>query len=75
MYREEEDRILLTVNFNTFDSSIPPILGGTSDATAASTTVGFSQSMSSMQADDKIFIRPTLDNKQYVFYKNLLPHA
>ena len=57
------------------DSSIPPILGGTSDATAASTTVGFSQSMSSMQTDDKIFIRPTLDNKQYVFYKNLLPHA
>ena len=56
-------------------SSIPPILGGTSDATVASTTVGFSQSMSSMQTDDKIFIRPTLDNKQYVFYKNLLPHA
>ena len=56
-------------------SSIPPILGGTSDATAASTTIGFSQSMPSMQTNDKIFIRPTLDNKQNVFYKKLLPHA
>ena len=56
-------------------SSIPPTLGGTSYATAASTTAGFSQSMPSMQTNDKIFIRPTLDNKQYVFYKNLLPHA
>ena len=56
-------------------SSIPPSLGGTSDTTAASTTAGFSQSMPSMQTNDKIFIRPTLDNKQYVFYKNLLPRA
>ena len=56
-------------------SSIPPTLGGTSDATAASTTTGFSQSMPGMQTNDKIFIRPTLDNKQYVFYKNLLTHA
>ena len=44
-------------------SFIPPTLGGTSDATAASTTTGFSQSMASMQTNDKIFIRPTLDNK------------
>ena len=56
-------------------SSIPSTLGGTSDATAASTTDGFSQSMPSMLTNDKIFIRLTLDNKQYVFYKNLLPHA
>ena len=56
-------------------SSIPPTLGGTSDATTASTTIGFSQSMPSVQTNDKIFIRLTLDNKQYVFYKNLLPHA
>ena len=56
-------------------SSIPSILGGTSDATTTSTTVGFSQSMPSIQTNDKILIRPTLDNKQYVFYKNLLPHA
>ena len=56
-------------------SSIPPILGGTSDATTTLTTTGFSQSMPSMKTNDKIFIRPTLDNKQYVFYKNLLPHA
>ena len=56
-------------------SSIPPTLGGTSDATAASTMAGFSQSMPSMLTNDKIFIRLTLDNKQYIFYKNLLPHA
>ena len=48
-------------------SSIPPTLGATSDATAASTMAGFSQSMPSMQTNDKIFIQPTLDNKQYVF--------
>ena len=56
-------------------SSILPTLGGTSDATAASKTAGFSQFMPSMQTNDKIFIRPTIDNKQYVFYKNLLRHA
>ena len=37
-------------------SFIPPTLGGTSDATAASITVGFSQSMPSIQTNDKIFI-------------------
>ena len=56
-------------------SSIPPTLGGTSDATAALTTAGFSQFMPNMQTNDKIFIRPTIDNKQYVFYKNLLCDA
>ena len=54
---------------------IPPTLGGTFDAIAVSTTAGFSQSMPSMKTNDTIFIRPTLDNKQYVFYKKLLPHA
>ena len=56
-------------------SFIPPTLGGTFDATAASITAGFSQSMPSIQTNDKIFIRPTLYNKQYVSYKNLLLHA
>ena len=37
-------------------SSIPPTLRGTSDATTTSTTAGFSQSMPSMQTNDKIFI-------------------